>query len=756
MNRPNDQRGPFRGGFPPPPPFRGVGGDVNRGNGGRFGRPPGPFRERSGMMPPHSHPPMQRGPMPGGRGPPRGPHPPGRARMNGGAMVVMPPMRPPVPPPPPRGGGMHGPGNPMPGRARGGHMVRNSSPSPHPGGRGPPIMGGRPIPHSNHPPGLLPPPPPPPPPGRFGRGPAENNFNRPPVPASPPGFRGGGFSGPIVGRTAALAPPRNPVLGPPQRHSGPGGPLMPVPAPPSVSYPAVSPGAQPFTKEQLDAAWTEHTSPKGVKYFHNALSKESTYIRPEALARHQPVVTSNQTVADAKWKEYTDPTTGNVYYSNGITTQWTRPHEMANGNDTEHTEQTTAPKENPKDSSSKKRKHPDIHYESKEAAIAAFKEFLLSKDVSPGLKWSEVVKMLSNQDQWSAVEAHLSTGERKQALAEYQTKRGNELKTLQRQERQRAKETFQRMLTGVLPSVAEFSAWNSTWAGIRGYLSDDSRFQSIEDESTRETLFVDFCEEYRKRDDRRRRAMKREAEENFVALLKEYRNAGRISVTTTWNIFHASLTQAEHADSRLALSEQMDEADQQHLFANYVAEIQRTEEEEKRRSYDERKRIERAQRENYRKMLVRFAEESKLTPSSLWRDSQPLLYQDPSYAPLSDQDPQAPREMFQRFVDDWNSVYLGDRQTLSQLAAYLPKKSAFVNDETTYDEFVRALIDVSSKSNEQNMEIRRIVDERSPISSARLYFDELKNRAKLAATARRGSSRRRDEESSEDEGEIDE
>uniref|UniRef100_A0A7S3LCE3 FF domain-containing protein n=1 Tax=Amphora coffeiformis TaxID=265554 RepID=A0A7S3LCE3_9STRA len=250
--------------------------------------------------------------------------------------------------------------------------------------------------------------------------------------------------------------------------------------------------------------------------------------------------------------------------------------------------------------------------------------------------------------------------------------------------------------------------------------------------------------------------MKREAEENFISLLKEYQKEGRISVKSTWHSFHASLTELERTDARLVLSEQMDEADQQHLFADYMSDIRQAEEDEKRRSHEERRKAERIQRENYRKLLVRFAEESKLTPSSLWRDSQSLLNQDPCSAPLSQQDPQAPREMFQRFVDDWNSAYLGDRRTLSQLAAYLPKKSAFVNDETTYEDFIEALLGVSSNDDELNMEIRRIVDERSPVSSAKLYFDELKNRAKLAATARRGSSRRPDEESSEDEGEIDE
>ena len=77
-----------------------------------------------------------------------------------------------------------------------------------------------------------------------------------------------------------------------------------------------------------------------------------------------------------------------------------------------------------------------------------------------------------------------------------------------------------------------------------------------------------------------------------------------------------------------------------------------------------------------------------------------------------------------------------------------------MNDETSYEEFLDALLEVSSKSNDLNLQTHRIIHDNSPVSSAKLYFDELKNRAKVAASARRGSSRRRDEESSEDEGEI--
>lgn len=784
MNRPNDQRGPFRGGYPPR--FRG-GGDASR-NGGRFGGPPpppppqfGPFRGRGGGgVIPH-HPPIQQQHPLQGRGSPRGPH--GRGgpgRMNGGPLPPM--LRPPVQPPP-RGGSPHGAGRPTRGGGVGPMMTMGPHNSLH-YGRGPPgdnfrgvgrpmmnnhLHGGQPMM------GVPPPPPPPPPAGRFGgRGIGPPDSNSPfygtnnMQPAGPP-FRGGFGGGHHVVRGGMVPPPSLHIPPPPggnvHHHPPSNNRLMPgngelsrmsstpLPSSPeSFTGHSAAPVSHSYTKQQLDAAWTEHVAPDGVtKYFYNSLSQESTFYRPESFGAGHSGNLGRATAS--QWKEYSDPTTGKVYYSNGVSTQWTKPEELVDTTQSAKPEEQ-GPQENNGDKSAKKRRRPIVKYESKDEAIAGFKELLLSKDVAPSQKWSEVAKMLSSDDTWIAAEAVLSTGERKQALAEYQTKRSKELRTIERQQRQQAKEEFQNMLTELLPSVAEFSAWSSSWTGLRSFLVKDERFHSIEDEGLKETLFVDFCEEYRKRDDRRRRAMKREAEESFLSFLRDFRQAGRISATTTWNAFYSCLNESERADTRFSTSEYMSEAEQQHAFTLFVDEIQAAQEDEKRRSYEERRQAQKARKDSFRESLMRFSEEKKLLPSSLWRDSQPLLIHEPSYRSLSEQEPQAPREIFERFVEDWNNTYLSDRATLSRLVGFLRTKADFVTDETSYEEFVDALMEVSSSYDGANSDVKQIINDNSPVSSTKLYFDELKNRAKLAVQARRGSMRRRDEESSEDEGEI--
>ena len=125
-------------------------------------------------------------------------------------------------------------------------------------------------------------------------------------------------------------------------------------------------------------------------------------------------------------------------------------------------------------------------------------------------------------------------GERKQALAEYQTKRANELRDVKRQEKVRAKEAYQRLLTDVLPTSKSFTAGTSRFMDVRDSLSKDDRFYAVEDETTREELFYEWVEELRKKDERTKRNKKREAKDSCLAFLKAKEEEGKLTFASTW------------------------------------------------------------------------------------------------------------------------------------------------------------------------------------------------------------------------------
>lgn len=137
-----------------------------------------------------------------------------------------------------------------------------------------------------------------------------------------------------------------------------------------------------------------------------------------------------------------------------------------------------------------------------------------------------------------------------------------------------------------------------------------------------------------------------------------------------------------------------------------------------------------------------------------------MIAADPSFAPLQAHERNAPREIFEDFIEEWSEVYKRDRSFLSSLLHSSLKHGIPVRAGTTYEEFSKALLDEAAHSAELYSDTRRILNREVPISSARLYFNELVSRARESQSndvkrPQAGVRRRLTaESSSEDEGEI--
>lgn len=768
-------------GAPPPdrPPFV-LGSSGPMRNGPHPGR--GPYGSASG-------PPMMSGRIPG------------RGDARGGPTYTMhrrplPGRGPPPPPPQPPQGIRAGPG---PTLGRGG---RKEGTYPQPGSfqhwppgppngmgnrippppsRTDPAVRERPLPHppypTNHsvglspgplysrPNGMLPPPPPPPAIIQHHR---ETHSTMPVsiIGRAPPPAMPHQHSSHFINGKVGLSPYHRPQPPPPYPPAAASTQQQPQAAPLQSTWNHPSLNSTPRNSHQLplpttspaivaplseDQAWTEHTAPNGMKYYYNSVTKASAWEKPEALKKAQAATTKPR-----PWTQYTDAGTGKTYYSNGITTSWEKP---ADFEPVDRRTTATATIEEVSSEPPQKKKKPEkknTNFASKDEAVAAFKGLLLAKDISPIMKWSDVVKVVSSDSRWENCQDVLTIGERRQSLAEYQTKRANELRTLERQERQRSKEAFQQLLAEVLPTVSGFSAWKSRFHEFRDSLAKDDRFHAVADDATRDSLFLDFCEESRKRDERRKRNKKREAEESFIMFLKEKQEIGKLTFASTWNSFASLLDELEHNDARFVASVELSDADRQLHFADFVLELQTSEDDKRRRIRDARRRAEKAQREAFRTMLQHLATEGKLLPSSRWRSVEELLTTDPSFAPVQEQDRDAPRELFEDFVDEWNELYRRDRALLSRLVNSKSDnaRKLLVTSTMAYDDFVNALLDEAADSPEIYGEVKAIIFHEVPVSSARLYFNELHFRAKGIARPILRLPHQREEDSSEDEGEI--
>ncbi len=525
--------------------------------------------------------------------------------------------------------------------------------------------------------------------------------------------------------------------------------------------------------EQIASNWTTHKSPEGVDYYHNNVTKKSTYTLPPCLSQSKVSASSSATsttigniqtssLSNQKkgWTQHTDKATGKVYYYNGKTTTWDKPQDFIDPSSTT-TATTTATTTLSSNSSSpspqqpkkKRKKDNDTAsvYSSKAEAIAAFKGLLLAKDISPTMKWNDVIKACSSDARWDACH---SIGERKQALAEYQTKRAAELREQKRQEKVRAKDAFMSLLRDILPSVRVFDT-SARFEDIRDSLVIDGRFHAVEDEKSRHELYFEFVEELRKRDERQRRGRKREAKDSFLAFLKSREEIGSLTFASTWNAFLLTLSEKDKEDPHFKTSPGMSDSDRQLYFADFVIELNAAEEEKKRRIQDARRRAEKAQRSAYRETLRTMAKEGKIAPTSRWRNCEEELSSHKSFGPVSDQDKNAPRDMFEDFVFDWADDYRRDKNFIMNLIDS-SKDPITIEMDSEYDSFKEGLLKAAAFSPDAYSDARRVINDEDPVSSARLYFDEMVVKAKTGSAMlpkRRGYGRR-DEDSSEDEGEI--
>jgi len=532
--------------------------------------------------------------------------------------------------------------------------------------------------------------------------------------------------------------------------------------------------------------WTEHRSPAGVPYFYNTVTGVSTYDRPAALpataaSKDTSSAANATTAAKSKWQTYSDESTGKKYYSDGVTTTWVRPSELPPEDAEDKSKQkrgVSFQDENPR----KKKRHsqtadapsPQSPYANKAEALAAFKGLLLAKDIAPTTKWADVLRVCGEDARWSAAS---TTGERKQALAEYQTKRANELRDVKRQEKVRAKEAFVRLLTEVLPKEKKFTAGASRFMDIRDSLSKDDRFYAVEDETSREELFYEWVEELRKKEERGKRNKRREAKEGCIKFLKGKEEEGKLTFASTWSTFLSSLTPTELLDTRFATTSPhiMSDSDRQLYFSDHVIELQNAEDEKRRRIRDARRRAEKAQRDAFREALVKMAKEGLIVPETRWRGIEERVSGDGEFEAVQAQGREVARELFEDFVYDWKEEYRRDKVTLARVWEMSKKKELPVLGDgddkkktmgAAVEDFGRALLESSAGSPDLYGEIRRISNvgaKKNPLSSIHLFYNELRANHSAADTAgkktKNGHNGKKkqdgdDASSSEDEGEI--
>ncbi|KAE9341368.1 hypothetical protein PF008_g10659 [Phytophthora fragariae] len=378
---------------------------------------------------------------------------------------------------------------------------------------------------------------------------------------------------------AARGPPPFAFRGPPPAFRGPPPGLRPpmglsIPPPMAFQAPPSPANAGPM----LPPGWSEHRTPQGATYFYNAATGVSTYDMPTPVQASTP-----------KWVEYKDDATGAFYYFNTVTkeTVWDQPeefrmqkareqvakmtsqalhaasaaspvaaqvqthfqsHSQVQGQAPEHDSSASTEKEDEDDEEEIKRQEAQEQtrrkrkeeQEQEQAAqftdmpraerMAAFKQFLEDKQITPTLKWGDAQRTIGkdssmhNDPRWKF--ALTTVGEKKQAYAEYCTQAKNRATIEKRRLVKKAREEFIELLglfeSTLAPSRRRPISWDEVTESNNFYaLRKDPRWSAIEETRERQQLFATFIQDL-ERNQKARLAKRREALQTaFMDLLRQ-------------------------------------------------------------------------------------------------------------------------------------------------------------------------------------------------------------------------------------------
>ncbi|XP_021776167.1 pre-mRNA-processing protein 40A-like [Chenopodium quinoa] len=338
-----------------------------------------------------------------------------------------------------------------------------------------------------------------------------------------------------------------------------------------------------------------------------------------------------------------------------------------------------------------------LTYASKQEAKDAFKALLESVNVESDWTWEQAMRLIINDKRYAALR---SLGERKQAFNEHLIQKRKHEAEERRFKHRKARENFRKMLE-------ECSELTSTtrWGKALNMIGNDERFKAIERARDREDMFEEYVVELEKKE---RSKQEEERQRNIM----EYRNflesCDFIKANSQWRKVKDRLEDDQRC-SRL------DAMDQLKIFQEYVGDLEKEEEEQKRIQKEEIRRAERRNRDEFRKLMEGHVSDGTLSAKTLWRDYHSKVKDTPVYVAVSSNTSgSTPKELFEDVVEELKKQYEDDRIRIKDAV-----KSGKVSISSTWtlEDFKAAIEDDIS-----NPEVSE--------NNLKLVFDELLERVK--------------------------
>uniref|UniRef100_A0A1J3DVY8 Pre-mRNA-processing protein 40A n=1 Tax=Noccaea caerulescens TaxID=107243 RepID=A0A1J3DVY8_NOCCA len=511
----------------------------------------------------------------------------------------------------------------------------------------------------------------------------------------------------------------------------------------------------PLERADASTVWKEFTTAEGRKYYYNKVTKESKWTIPEdlKLAREQAelasakrslseagstpvshIAASSSDVAASATVTSVVPSTSSTFPGHssspipaGLATPATRPPPVApvtptsaaasdteatamnldnlpsqgaddsndgappQNNEAENKEMLVNGKGNRTPAGDKANVEEPMVYATKQEAKAAFKSLLESVNVQSDWTWEQATKEIVHDKRYGALR---TLGERKQAFNEYLGQRKKVEAEERRKRQKKAREEFVKMLE----ECEELSS-SMKWSKAMSLFEDDERFKAVERPRDREDLFDNYIVELGRKE--REKAVE-EHRQNMSEYRKFLETCDYIKACSQWRKIEDRLEDDERC-SRL------EKIDRLIGFEEYILDLEKEEEEQKRVEKEHVRRAERKNRDAFRTLLEEHVAAGILTAKTYWPEYCIELKDLPQYqAVASNTSGSTPKDLFEDVTEELEKQYHEDKSLIKD--AMKSRKVSMVTS-WTFEDFKSALSEDLSSQPISDINLKLVYDD---------------------------------------------
>lgn len=335
-------------------------------------------------------------------------------------------------------------------------------------------------------------------------------------------------------------------------------------------------------------------------------------------------------------------------------------------------------------------------FANKQEAKNAFKVLLESVNVQSDWTWEQAMREIINDKRYGALK---TLGERKQAFHEYLGHR----KKLDAEERRIRQKKAREEFTKMLEESKELTS-STRWSKAVSMFENDERFKAVERSRDREDLFESYIVELERKEKER---AAEEHKKNIAEYRKFLESCDYIKVSSQWRKVQDRLEDDERC-SRL------EKLDRLLIFQDYIRDLEKDEEEQKKIQKERVRRIERKNRDEFRKLMEEHIAAGVLTAKTFWRDYCLKVKELPQYqAVASNISGSTPKDLFEDVLEELENKYHEEK---AQIKDVMKAAKTTITSSWTFDDFKAAIEEGGS------LEVSDI--------NFKLVFEDLLERAK--------------------------